>query len=109
MRTVFVLGCAALFASGAALADNKNASAGSVPDGDKIVCRTESTAGSLIPRRFCMKKSDWAQGGINARAARDAQYMSQEPDSWRAPGRPPISPYFRGTGMASPTAGPAPQ
>ena len=103
MRAAILLGIGGLFVAGPSLADSNQTSA---PDGDKIICKTEAVAGSLIPQRLCMKKSDWAQGRTNARDAKDSRYMEVEPPVWRG-GHEPIPPQFRGldTIGAGPTPG----
>ena len=50
-----------------ALADNNQRAVPSKSDGEKIVCKTEATVGSMIPKRLCMKKSEWEQGAANGK------------------------------------------
>ena len=50
-----------------ALADNQQQADPKSPPADKIVCKTEATVGSMIPKRICMKKSEWEQGAANGK------------------------------------------
>ena len=65
MRVVLALGGLGLIVSSAALAQDPNAKPAKKSDLDKIVCKTEDFVGSMIPRRICMKKSEWDQARQN--------------------------------------------
>ena len=70
----------AILSSGAAAADNpQQASKGEKDPQQRIVCITEQTVGSIIPRRICKTKADWEQGAIDAKAALDQKRLTDDP------------------------------
>ena len=83
MRALIALAGVTAFVSGSAWADEPNPPnvQAQKNDGDKIVCKREQFVGSIIPRRICMKKSDWEQGAINAKRALDEKYMWDVPQT----------------------------
>jgi len=80
MRALMALAAASVLISATARADEPK-DAAKKDDGDKIVCKREQFVGSVIPRRICMKKSDWEQGEINAKETMDKRQMRADPVS----------------------------
>jgi hypothetical protein len=60
-------------AGSAAAADNKDP-AKKKDDSQKVVCKTEDTIGSMIPKRVCMTRADWER-----RRAEDKEYLDAQP------------------------------
>jgi hypothetical protein len=75
MRILLAIGAVGLFISGPALAENGKNSDTRKASPDKIVCKTEEFVGSMIPRRICMKRSDWDQGAVAAKDALDRRRL----------------------------------
>jgi hypothetical protein len=67
MRLLLTLGAVSVLISGSAWAESKEATKKN--DGDKIVCKTEQFVGSMIPRRVCLKKSEWEAAETDAKDA----------------------------------------
>ena len=70
MRAIILVAVAGLIVSTPAFAGDKDPAA-KKDDGSKIICKTESYVGSIIPRRMCMTKADWERGESDAREAKD--------------------------------------
>ncbi|HXG80591.1 MAG TPA: hypothetical protein VNJ05_02205 [Sphingomicrobium sp.] len=49
---------------------------GKIPDANKKVCKTEAATGSIIPKRICRTKGEWAE--ITARSIATVERMKAE-------------------------------
>jgi hypothetical protein len=54
---------------------------GKIPDADKKVCKTDVVTGSIMPKRICRTKGEWA--AIRERGLARLERMKREQEEWR--------------------------